>query len=389
MISIINPSDVHVVSSGEYVGVRITPSAAQASRPYHIALLIDTSGSMNADGRLTTVQQTLQLLVDQMHDTDALTLVSYNHEASILCRAESNKDVIRSHIDALRASGGTNFETAFMVARGIPVDAVFVLTDGEVNQGITSVAGLKSLASSCFPRTAVHTLGYGANHNADLLRAISVASRASYTYADADEMIPAVVGSIVGGLQGEVAKDVEVLWEGEATCLEMGAEVDKYWIGTVIAEKEQWVVFEGQPENLRIRWREGEMQAPAAVAGTSVMPHVFRTQAVSLFERIRENSHEIFEADVDDLETRIVRSGMEGDPMVVRILAEIAEMREFLRRPQAIHLTRMISNMQHFTVQRGGDFCSPTQRMVSGQMVHQFSQQDPTMPNSQDPVETE
>lgn len=381
MIYTLNPSDVHVKSSGEYVGLRILPTANQTSRPYHIALLIDTSGSMNADNRLNTVQQTLHLLVDTLRTDDALTLVSYNHEATILCRAEVNKDAIRGHIDSLRASGGTNFEAAFMAIRGISVDGVFILTDGDVNQGITSIAGLKSLATSCFPRIPIHTLGYGADHNAELLRAISVVSRASYTYADAAEMIPAVVGSIVGGLQGEVAKDVEVLWEGDATCLELGAEIGKYWIGSVITEKEQWVVFEGHPETLRIRCRDGELVAPAVEEDTAVIPHIFRTQSVALFERIRENRNEIFESDLDDLECRIVRSGMEEDAMVIRILAEIAEMRSFLQRPNPVLLTRLVSNMQHFTVQRGGDFCSPVQRMVSQQMVNMFTT------NSQDPVE--
>ena len=388
MISILNPSDIQVKSNGEYVGIRILPSASQTTRPYHIALLIDVSGSMNADGRLTTVQQTLRLLVDQMRDDNALTLVAYNHTAEVLCSAESNKDAIRARIDSLQALGGTCMEAAFMALQGVAVDAVFVLTDGEVNQGISSVAGLRSLAATCFPRIAVHTLGYGADHNAELLRAISVASRASYTYADADEMIPAVVGSIVGGLQDEVVKDVEVVWEGNATCLEMGSEVGRYWVGSLIAEKEQWIVFEGVPENLCIRWRDGSLQLPSVEEGDEVVPHIFRTQSVALFERIRENPRGLWLVDIDDLETRIIRSGMQGHPMVIRILAEVAEMREFLRRPQAAHLTRLISNMQQFSVQRGADFTSPTQRMVSGQMVDRFMTQDPTGSNSQDPVET-
>jgi hypothetical protein len=371
-----NTSDISILSSGEFVGIRFFPTSS-TSPPFHIALLIDNSGSMNLLNRLPTVKQTLSLLVNHLRENDRLTLVSYNHKASVLCRNETNKETILSCIANLQAGGGTNMESAFIALRGESYDAVFVLTDGEVNQGISSVVGLRQLASLCFPRIPVHTLGYGEDHNAELLRSIATSSRASYTYAEADERIPEVVGAIVGGLQGEAAKDVEVLWE-EGRCLETGAEETKYWVGTLTSHKEQWVVFEGQPTGLRIRWRDGEFISPLSSECKSVLPHVFRAQSVALFDKIRQVPRSA-QDELDVLEAAIVQSGLR-DPLILRILAEIAEMREYIHQPEPTHLMRLTSNMQQFSVQRGADFASPTQRMVSSQMVNQFAtfSQDPT-----------
>ena len=371
-----NPSDINVFSCGEYVGIRIFPTPPPSPPPFHIALLIDTSGSMNMYNRLTTVKRTLSLLVDHLREDDRVTLVSYNQSALVKCMAESNKEQLRSCIEELQAGGGTNLESACTALHGIAVDAVFILTDGEINQGVSSIAGLRQLTSLCFPRIPVHTLGYGVDHNAELLRAISTASRASYTYAEADEQIPEVVGTIVGGLQGIVAKDVEVTWD-EGLCLEQGAEERKYWVGTLTAEKEQWVVFDGHPTGLRVRWQGGELEVPAPFESTILLPHVFRAQSVALFDRIRQSPRSSQDL-LDDLECSIVRSGLESDPLVLRILAEIAEMREYIHMPEPTRLTRLTSNMQQFSVQRGVDFASPVQRMVSSQMVERFSQaQDP------------
>ncbi len=373
-------SDVSLVSSGGYVGLRIFPQQS-TDAPFHIGLLIDTSGSMSERGRIETVRTTLQLLVAHMREEDALSLISYNHEASVLCSRESNKERILACVASLEAKGGTNFEAAFLALRGIPVDAIFVLTDGQVNQGLITLAGLRHLAARCFPRIPMHTLGYGADHNAELLRGLSVGSRASYTFAESDEVIPATVGGIVGALRDQVG-DCEVVWEGDAECMEVGAETQAYWIGPICTQKEQWVVWDGHPTNLHIRWRGGELTLPEAREGDAVIPHIFRTKSIALFDRLRSNPHAVRKEDLDDLEQQILRSGAESHPLLLRIQAEIAEMREYLEKPRLVHLTRLTSNMQQMTVQRGADFASPTQRIVSASMVHEFTG------ISDDPVET-
>ncbi len=374
-------SDVSLISSGDYVGLRIFPTQSPRA-PFHIGLLIDTSGSMNTSNRLETVKTTLRLLVDHLREHDALTLISYNHEATVLCSRESNKDQILTCINRLEAMGGTNFEAAFLALRGIPVDAVFILTDGQVNQGLTSLTGLRHLASNCFPRCAIHTLGYGTDHNVDLLRGLSVGSRATYTFAESDEVIPATVGGMVGALLDHVG-DCEVVWEGDAECMEVGAETQAYWIGPICSQKEQWVVWDGHPTHARLRWRgrEGELALPAPQEGTEVIPHIFRTKSIALFDRLRSNPYAVRKEDLDDLEHQILRSGAETHPLLLRIQAEVAEMREYLQKPRVAHLTRLTSQMQQMTVQRGADFASPTQRMVSASMVHGFTG------ISEDPVE--
>jgi hypothetical protein len=66
----------------------------------------------------------------------------------------------------------------------------------------------------------VYTLGYGDNHNGDLLRGIADRTRAVYTYIDAEIVLPASIGDLMGALKTEVAKSVSLKFDKHLTCLE-------------------------------------------------------------------------------------------------------------------------------------------------------------------------
>lgn len=377
----------------DIVGIRICPPKVTEVRPFHIAFLLDTSGSMEGE-RLTTVQRTLHLFVDEMKSTDCATFISYNTSASLLCVGESDTAILRSTIDTLKAAGGTNMEAALCKLAEIPnladVDAVFFLTDGEVNQGICSVEGISNIAINVAFRQykiPVYTLGYGISHNAKLLQAIALGTRSSYTYAETSEMIPSVVGTILGALRDEVAKGVYVEWRG-AECWEHGAECDRYCVGSVVADKPQWVVLKGSPEDIRVHWKgaEGITVEVSEAQNLEVLEQWFRVKSVKLF------SGSFNTAELRSLESEIVASCVGTRPLMLRILGEIAEHIAFREHAPTMssfaadqHLTRLVSNVTAFANQRGEDiFASPTQRLVSGAMVHQFSQ-DPGSGFTQDP----
>ena len=239
------------------VAIKIMPSAASgaARRAFHLVLVIDTSGSMDGP-RITAVKRTLNLLVDAMSVDDIITLIEYSSDASIIADTVSisaeSRLTLHGTIDTIRAEGGTNMESAFLKLREVSVkstiDSVFVMTDGQINQGCTSSTGLTRILSASVPSgTPINTLGYGHDHNIRLLRDIGVRSRGTYTYADSDELIPAIIGDIMGGLAAEVGRNAQITIPAGWKCMELGsAENDAtYQIGTLIAEKPQWIVLTG------------------------------------------------------------------------------------------------------------------------------------------------
>jgi hypothetical protein len=399
-------SSVQVQRYDSYIGIRIAPTESQP-RFFHIAFVLDVSGSMMGE-RLDTVKRTLHLFANEMQPEDRASIIAYNQEARVVCR-EEGADSLRNFVDGLHADGGTNM-----------VDAVFLLTDGEVNQGISSTRGLEQIARTVAfgaQKIPVYTLGYGADHNARLLQAIAVTTRASYTFAESNEMIPSVVGSIFVAMRDEVAKGVTLEWdsaasaEGEAaTCWEPGALADarSYCVGSVIANKPQWIILKGDVTSLTIHASNTDRHVlivPSEGRDEDVLEQWFRAEAVRVFG-------EVLEAGVlglprlQVLEDAIVASPVAGRPMMISLLGKIAEQRDILdqmaRRPPppmnagiglmryggggggygggylppATSLSRFVSHVTAFATQRGApEFDSPSQRMASGAMTRHFTGQ--------------
>jgi uncharacterized protein YegL len=243
------------------LAIRVLPTASSASarRAFHLGLLLDVSGSMDGD-RIAALKTTIRLLIDALIDGDRLTIIKYESAASVVAEAEIISAVtrvtLRDRLDAMRADGGTNLEAAVSALRTVtettaqqaPIDAVFILTDGQINQGLTSAAGLIRLLTAAVPAgTPAHTLGFGAEVNSRMLRDMSMRTRGSYTYADANEVLPAVIADITAGLATEVGRNAVLTIPDGWKCAELSAEdgTTTYNCGTLVADKPLWIVLTG------------------------------------------------------------------------------------------------------------------------------------------------
>jgi hypothetical protein len=241
------------------LAIKITPPSildGSIRRKFHLVLLLDVSGSM-ADERIDAVKRTLHLLIDALRDDDKLSIITYNYTAKRVAEAVDidvdGRRLLHAAVDGLCAEGGTNLESALVCLRSLNIsnraDAVFILTDGHINQGLSSASALTRLVCAAVaPGTPVNTLGYGAEHNARLLRDMAMRSRGSYTFADAAEMIPAIIGDIVGGLETEQGRNAQLMIPAGWSCMEISTSDEiaaSYNIGTLIADKPQWVVLTG------------------------------------------------------------------------------------------------------------------------------------------------
>ncbi len=391
---------VNVKRYNDLVGICIAPPAAeQSARPFHIVFMIDSSGSMNGT-RMDTVKHTIRLFTNEMGEWDKVSLITFSSAAHLHLTAESDVEVIRQVVDGLDAMGGTNLEAGLyqLLELDLPtVDAIFLLTDGEVNQGIRTTQGLESLTKSvAFARYAipVYTLGYGAEHNAQLLQAVALATRSSYTFAESNEMIPSVVGEILGAMREEVAKAVTLEWEGEARCLEAGAFPSdrQFCAGSIIANKSQWVILQGGVSALRLRTGASSSSSDSValpiplcdeVGEEEVLEQWFRARAATVFSGICDESANVMakQAKLNQLEEDLLASPVSNKPLALRILAQIAENRAALdARARSGRISqdmarRLTSRTTAFATQRGGaipEFMSPVQREVSHGLVHSF-----------------
>jgi Ca-activated chloride channel homolog len=124
-----------------------------ATRPAaHLTFVIDTSGSMEEDGKLETVKGSLRTLVDNMRADDQIAIVSFSDTAEIVLGATPAKqrDTILNAIDRLTPTNSTNAEAGLMlgyqladqmrntgskVRSGQNIDRVILASDGVANVG--------------------------------------------------------------------------------------------------------------------------------------------------------------------------------------------------------------------------------------------------------------
>ncbi len=422
------------------VAVKITPAAIGdgVRRPFHLALLIDVSGSMEGD-RINSVKQTLTLLLDMLDDDDTLTIITYSHTAHMIANSvklEHQRDMLRTSIMDLNAGGGTNMESAILLLHDTQtiVDSVFILTDGHVNSGMTSAGQLRRYALNAVRTgTPINTLGYGENHNSRLLRDIANCSRGSYTFADTNEILPAIVGNISAGLATEVGRNAILQFPIGWRSLEFSVrESDPccYFVGTLIAEKPQYVVLEkvlehaADPPVFTLQWTDaaGRLETASVTAtvegdqsftAEDVSEQVYRARAAHLLARVTDicERYEYEEARtvLAGFATELAAADCATRPLIAQLQAQMEDMRDSLpvgpapgtpsytmrnnmpdHIPMAPLLCRMASNTNALGVQAGflsstasarrttapldATFSSPVQRTTAHTITQRFTQ---------------
>lgn len=400
-----------------HLAIRIhsSGSGSSGSKPIKIGFAIDTSGSMEGE-RLSAVKRTLRAAAGLWQPRDRVTLVTFGDEAAVvtdqLQMDEAGQIRFYEAVGAIHTSGCTNMGAAFDALRGRGYDGVALLTDGVVNVGDASTAGLSGKAAGLgsMPFT---TLGYGADHNRALLNRIGLRNRGAYIYVDNDEMLPEAMGDLIGGLRTELYKDatlrLTVTGFGRALCAELDPEADgtTYRVGTIIPNRDYWVVYE-VPGDAEID--EIVLEAPSLREVLRAIPvsdcvdlqvQVLRTRVVKVIAAATNALEQGLPlgSGVASLraEMAVLPSYVLERPLVQQMRAQLAEIVE---RPaeMADMMARMSSNTTYLSSQRGvtsrmtasspsdpcappppfQSFSSPVQRAASQQTQTCYSASDPT-----------
>lgn len=176
---------------GLYAVVTVTsdPSCSARRRPVDLALVMDVSGSMAAEGKLGEAQRAATELLDRLGPDDRVALVTFSDDTSVVAPLGSAHERIRAAVAGLYPdgatflSGGLDAGLAALPGRPDRVERVLLMTDGQANRGVTSP---DALARSVRRATAsVSTIGLGAAYNEELLATLADAGRGAYHYAEA------------------------------------------------------------------------------------------------------------------------------------------------------------------------------------------------------------
>jgi Ca-activated chloride channel homolog len=169
----------------------------------NIMLVVDTSGSMNDNGKLAHAQQGLQGFLSQLSPRDRVGLIAFADDARNLVPMEpfaTDAGELRSLVHGLVADGSTALYAA--TARAVDdvavlndptrINAVVLLSDGQDTVGTPKLDDLVTkLESHTGPETTpirVFTIAYGEDADDEVLGRIASASDGTLSQGDTDNI---------------------------------------------------------------------------------------------------------------------------------------------------------------------------------------------------------
>lgn len=209
----------------EWACIQAKTPDSELRTPVHLCCVIDTSASMDNNYKLENVKQSLMFLLDFLTPQDMLSVVTFSENAkTIIHKARldaTEKENARTRISLIESESNTNLSAGIVVIRDSLISdttnmkqGILLLTDGIANLGLTRPENIIELVKNTintFSGTSISCIGYGTDHNIELLQSITTEGGGSYYVVNNIEDVAVVFGDILGGLLSCVSQQVRVI----------------------------------------------------------------------------------------------------------------------------------------------------------------------------------
>ncbi len=218
------PSPFAHVDDGCYqlvrVGVRGRVVTEEQRLPAQLALVIDTSGSMEKGDRLEIVKAALDVLFEELRPDDRVGIITFGPRAKVIHPLGDVGDAsaLREKVWRLRPHGGTNagrgLYLGYRMLRGRHrpgwINRILFFSDGVANLEITGWENILRSVRNDADQITLSTIGVGmGNYNDVLMEQLADAGDGNYTYVDdLDDAVRVLRENLVGTLQ-IIARDTK------------------------------------------------------------------------------------------------------------------------------------------------------------------------------------
>ncbi len=190
------------------------------AQPVAFVAVIDRSGSMEG-APLAAAKNAVRGVVRNLRRGDLFGLVVFDTEAQVLVPLAAERDVaaLNRIIDGIQAGSSTNLAGGWCLGRDLLADApaasprkLLLLTDGQLNAGVTEPALVTQMAEVALEKHRIRTscLGFGAGYNEDLLDAVAKATGGALHDANQPDQLPEVFRKELDGLQSVLVQNLRL-----------------------------------------------------------------------------------------------------------------------------------------------------------------------------------
>lgn len=183
------------------------PRGAKEVRPTAIVLVLDRSGSMAEEGRMSGLKRSVARFVEEIPPGSEVAVVAFGAEVRVICPFTSRPDEVRSAVDELTPRGSTRFydgiaEAASLLSGRQGRKAVLALTDGldtdSRDANLDTV--IESARRGGFP---IHALGLGSQDEIarEDLERLAKETRGTYSTVRQVDQLRAIYEEIARGLK--------------------------------------------------------------------------------------------------------------------------------------------------------------------------------------------
>ncbi|XP_062012405.1 E3 ubiquitin-protein ligase WAV3-like [Rosa rugosa] len=211
------------------VSIRAPPlkdSEGHGRTPIDLVTVLDVSGSMTGS-KLDLVKRAVKFVIENLGSSDRLSIVSFSSNSKRVLplqrmTADGRESAILA-VESLRAGGGTNIAEALKKGTKVledrsernPVSSIILLSDGQDNYCRSGSQILNQLpasirSSDMQQEIPVHAFGFGQDHDASIMHAISDASGGTFSFIESVGMIQDGFALCIGGLLSVVAQELRL-----------------------------------------------------------------------------------------------------------------------------------------------------------------------------------
>jgi Mg-chelatase subunit ChlD len=229
----------------EWACLQLKAPDSDTRTPIHLCCVIDTSASMSTDFKLENVKRSLQFLLDFLTPQDMISIITFSQAAQTILTptlvTSLEKDNIRTRISLINVESNTNISGGIIQARSVLMtdtsmkQSILLLTDGVANVGLTKSTDILKLVRNTISGTSMSCVGYGTDHNVDLLQNMATEGSGSYYVVNNLEDVAVVFGDVLGGLISCFAQQIHII-------LPSGVEVKSRYSMIPLSDKTEVVI---------------------------------------------------------------------------------------------------------------------------------------------------